>query len=294
MQKAGSTLLDHQHACAVAVSDEQLWEISARFIAEGLDAGERVLYFEDESLDQVLGRLNDDGVATAAPIRSGQLAIGPQQATRTIMSSLVSVLEQTMLGAIDQSLGMGYPAVRMAGQSQHSVKRIAGVGLPDYDLGIQRVLAQRPAARALCLYDNRRFPVELIDELRALHDHEVSTPAVYDDVLLRVTRPGLYGIRLAGEADHSNRGMIDRLLRSVLDETLRSHSGPETVTIDMASLRFLDVGGACAFIQAAEQFPSTHRLVLSGVRPRVQRALERCDASRATQLDVLARHELDV
>lgn len=284
-------MVDRRHACAVAVSDEQLWEISAQFIAEGLHAGERVLYFEDESLEQVLSRLADDGVATSAPIRAGQLAIGPQEATRAIMSGPVTLLEQTMLGVIDQSLAMGYPAVRMAGQAQHSVRRLGGVGLPDYDRGIQRVLALRPTARALCLYDPRRYPVELIDELRAMHDHEISTPAVYDDVLLRITRVGPAGIRLAGEADHSNRGMIDRLLATVFDEALRSRCGPAEVTIDMASLRFLDVAGASALLRAAEQFPSTHRLVLRGVRPRVRRLLERCGATATPQLDVLSRPE---
>ena len=40
------------HACAVADSDEHLWEVTAAWLAGGLTEGERVLYFEDETADR--------------------------------------------------------------------------------------------------------------------------------------------------------------------------------------------------------------------------------------------------
>lgn len=276
-----------QHACAVAVSDEQLWEMSALFVAEGLAGGERVLYFEDESAHLMLARLADDGVSTAEPLRTGQLTIGPTSGTRTVLSGPVAGLEQMMLGAIDDSLARGYPGVRVAGQADWAVGRAGGVGLADYDVGIRRVLAQRPAARALCLYDHRRYPGELVALLRDMHTHEISTPSVYDDGLLRVTRAGPAEVRLAGEADHSNRGIVGRVLRGALEEAQWSPAAPPTVTVDLSSLRFLDVGEAAALVRAAGTFPSTHRLVLRGARARVHRVLERCGAPLSPQLDML-------
>jgi hypothetical protein len=63
------------HACAAPVSDEQLWEITAEWLAGGLTSGERVLYFEDETADAVLERLADDGIPVQRAISDGQLTI---------------------------------------------------------------------------------------------------------------------------------------------------------------------------------------------------------------------------
>jgi anti-anti-sigma regulatory factor len=77
----------------------------------------------------------------------------------------------------------------------------------------------------------------------------------------------------------------------MLDQTLRSHSAPTDVVLDLSSLRFLDVAGAISAVHAAEEFPSTHRLRLVGVRPRVLRLLDRCGAPFAAQLVVEAHPE---
>ena len=79
----------------------------------------------------------------------------------------------------------------------------------------------------------------------------------------------------------------------MLDQALRSHSAPTDIKLDVSSLRFLDVAGAVSVVHAAEEFPSTHRLRLTGVRPRVLRLLDRCGAPFAAQLVVEAHPEPD-
>jgi hypothetical protein len=49
------------HVLAVPASDQQLWEVSARFVADGLAADEQVAYFDDGTVDCVLERLADEG-----------------------------------------------------------------------------------------------------------------------------------------------------------------------------------------------------------------------------------------
>ncbi|HXV93402.1 MAG TPA: STAS domain-containing protein, partial [Pseudonocardia sp.] len=161
-----------------------------------------------------------------------------------------------------------------------------GVALWEYDLAFDAAMRERPEARTLCFYDQRHYPADAIQEMRALHRHELSAPAVYDDGLLRITRTGRCRARLAGEIDHSNRPLIATLLEATLDEALRGHDTPDEIELNLASLRFLDVAGAVALVHAAESFPSSHRLVLTGVRPRVQRVLDRCGAPFAAQLAV--------
>jgi len=59
------------HACAVPGSDEQLWEMSARFLGVGLTRGEHAVYFDDGTIDAVLERLVDDHVPVDRPLADG-------------------------------------------------------------------------------------------------------------------------------------------------------------------------------------------------------------------------------
>lgn len=276
------------HACAVPVSDEQLWEMTARYLADGLAAGEHVIYFEDGTLDPVLERLADDRVDVEDPLRQGQLAIVPGNVTRTLLRGPASGVLDAMDEAIGGALEQGYPAVRLTGQA-HSGLELCGIGtMLEYEAGIDELLSGRPA-RVMCFYDRGRFPEDAIDALRSLHYCEIVAPAVYDDSLLRITMPGPGIARVAGEVDHSNRPRIKRVLESALDQALRSHSAGADITLDLSSLRFVDVAGAVSLVHAAEEFPSTHRLVLTRVRPSIMRLLDRCGAPFAHQLRVEPR-----
>ncbi|MFC4947836.1 MEDS domain-containing protein [Pseudonocardia sp. GCM10023141] len=282
----GFSSLDH--ACAVPVSDEQLWEMTARFVADGLAAGEQVVYFDDGTVEAVLDRLSDDRVDIGGPIDGHQLEIVPPEATRTALRSTTGQVREIVAGTIDGALQRGFSGVRMTGQLSYALERRGGVSLAEYDAAMAEAILGKPAS-VLCFYDRRRFPEHDIEELRAQHHTEVAVHAIYDDTMLRITSTGPGGARLAGEIDHSNRQRIRRLLDTTLDHALRSHSAPTDITLDLSSLRFLDVAGAVSLVHAAEEFPSTHRLVLTGVRPRVVRVLDRCGAPFAAQLEMHSR-----
>lgn len=280
------------HACAVAVSDEHRWEITSAFVAAGLVRDERVVYFDDGTVDFVLGRLADDRVPVAGPLADGQLFIISADDTRALMRTPVSYVQEVLVNAIDESLARGYTGMRMTGQLSYALNRPGGVALHEYCGGLDMVLEGRPA-RMLCVFDPKCFSDDDIERLRRQHREEFIATAVYDDALLRITHTGPSQARLAGEVDHSNRPVIARLLENILDESLRSHSAPTDITLNLATLRFLDVAGAVSLVHAAEQFPSTHRLVLSEVRPRVLRVLDRCGAPFAAQLVLTSRPGFD-
>ncbi|MDQ4116440.1 MAG: MEDS domain-containing protein [Actinomycetota bacterium] len=273
------------HQLVVPVSDEQLREQCSAFVAGGLAAGEQVSYVDDGTADAVLERLTDDGVDTAEPLRTGQLRILPPGVTRSALAGRPEELAGILDGAVDAALDGGWRGLRFTGDLVHGLERPGGVLLPDVDGAVDRVVRARPA-RALCVYDRARFPAWLVDRMRALHSGEIPNDAVYDDGLLRITR-GRGGVaRLAGEIDHSNRQQVRRVLEPMRTETLRSSSGPVDLVLDLVSLRFVDVATAVSVVHAAEELPSSHRLVLTGVRPRLARTLERCGATAASQLDV--------
>ncbi|MHA6625175.1 MEDS domain-containing protein [Pseudonocardia sichuanensis] len=273
------------HALAVPISDEQLWEVTAGFLATGLDLGERVVYFDDGTLDRVLERLTDDGVPVDAPMRDGRFTVVPAEDTRAALNSSLADVGAAVRGVIDDALAAGFPAVRFCGQLQAGLRRTAGGSMLDWDRAVDEQVRDRPAS-VLCLYDRVRFPDEFVDAMRAAHATEVVSPAIYDDGLLRITATGVGSARVAGEVDHSTRPRIRKLLEAALDTALRAPDAPDDIALDLSSLRFLDVAAAVGLVHAAEEFPSAHRLVLTGVRPRVQRVLDRCGAPFASQLVV--------
>ena len=276
------------HACAVPVSDEQLWEMSAEFVAAGLTSREQVVYFDDGTAESVLERLADDGVDVDKPIAEGRFEIVPPEATHSALRRPPPAVAEIISRTIDDALAQGYAGVRLTGQFDYALQRPGGASLVEYDAVFDEVIRGRPA-RMLCFYDRRRYPEAVIEQLRARHHTEVVVPAIYDDSLLRITCTSPASVRVAGEVDHSNRPRIRRLLESALDQALRAPVSPTEVTLDLSSLRFLDVAGAVALVHAAEEFPSSLRLVLTGVRPRVVRVLDRCGAPFASQLVVQPR-----
>ena len=192
------------HACAVPASDEQLWEITAGFLAAGLRAGEQVVYFDDGTAEAVLERLVDDRVPVRGPLADGQLTVVEAAETRRVLRGPVRDAAVGLARRIDRAVAEGYPAFRMTGQLSAGQVRSDGVHLSDYDTAFDAVIAGRPA-RVLCLYDRKRFSDDTIDRLCAVHEVQLESAALYDDNLLRVTRVAPFRLRFAGEVDHSNR-----------------------------------------------------------------------------------------
>jgi anti-anti-sigma factor len=275
------------HACVVPDSEEHLWEVTAAWVADGLTAGDKVVYFEDDTAERMLGRLSDDRVCVRRAIVDGQLVIVPTDATRSALALPLEQIERILVDQIDETASGGWPGLRLAGESGAALHQRDGLAkVIAYERTVDRLLGEHPSARMLCRYDRHAFDDVAVDAMRAVHATELVSPAVYDDTLLRITRNEPAVVRLAGEIDHSNRLQIRSLLDATLDSALRSHSAPTAITLDLASLRFIDVAGAVSLVHAAEEFPSTHRLVLTGVRPRVVRVLDRCGAPFAEQLTV--------
>jgi anti-anti-sigma factor len=275
------------HAIAVPVSDEQMWQISAEFLAHGLVRGEHLIYFDDGTSDRVLERMTDDGIAVAGPLREGRFTIVPSD-----RHTSPHEVAETVRATVDAALAAGYPAVRITGRLTFVMKHASSTayGMADYDRVIEEVVRNRPA-HVLCIYDRTRYPEEIVEAMRAAHRTEVVAPAIYDDGLLRITAIGAGAARVAGEVDHSNRPRIRSFLEAALDRALRLPDAPTDITLDLSSLRFLDVAGAVGLVHAAEEFPDAHQLILTGVRPRIQRVLDRCGAPFATQLVVRARSD---
>lgn len=282
--------LDHvEHACLVPESSEHVWEATAAWVASGLRAGERVIYFEDETADLLLDRLADDRVPVQRARDDGQFVLVPTEQTRATVSVPLDQVEGVMAQAIGETVEQGWPGMRFIGESARGRMGMGLDTLVAYEETIDRVLRENPIARLLCLYDRRTFDDQAVEAMRRVHRAELVQSAVYDDGLVRVTRPAAATWRLAGEIDHSNSDVLTRTVGRALDHVLHAVDGPGDVTLDLGSLRFLDVAGTVELVHGARRFPEGRRLVLTGARPRVRRVLERCGAVGTTQLLVSPR-----
>ncbi len=280
------------HTCLIPDSDDHLWEATAAYVAGGLAAGERVLYFENDTAELLLGRLADDRVSVAGALADGGLVIVPTEHTRRICAYPVADIVELIRSQIVESASRGWPGIRIAGESREMLP-IGGLRkLVEYEMAVDVMLAAHPNARQLCRFDPHFFDDEAVAAMREIHPTELVTPALYDDTLLRVTGSAATALRFAGEIDLSNRPQVRRVLDNALDTALRSPYAATDITIDLASLRFIDVAGAVELVHAAESFPETHRLMLVGVRPAVHRVLDRCGAPFAARLEVAPREEV--
>lgn len=274
------------HLCALPVSDEQLWEESARFLGAGIRAGERVVYCENRTVDAVLERLVDDGVPVRRPLEAGQLVVVPTDTMEALGSAPAAQVLGIAGSMIDEALRDGFPGVRILGEASAGMRHADGAEMLEYESRFDELLAGRPAM-IRCLFDRNRYRDADIARLRAVHRHELRpAPPLYDDNLLRITIPRAFVARAAGEVDHSNRPRIRRAMEAALDAALRSSESPTEIELDLSSLRFLDVAAAVSLIHTADEFPSTHTLLLTGVRPSVLRVLDRCGAPFARRLRV--------
>ncbi|BBG02433.1 MULTISPECIES: MEDS domain-containing protein [Pseudonocardia] len=276
------------HLLTVPVGDEQLCESVAAFLAVGLAAGERVVYFDDDTGDAVLARLDDDGIDVTGPLRSGQFHLVPGEFTRAALlaplDELDGLLEHTVRSALDD----GWAGLRLTGQMNHGLTRPGGHRLDEYDRTLARAVRGRPV-HALCVYDQLRYPDELIAVMRTLHRREEPSSPLHDDSLLRITEIGPAHVRLAGEVDHGNRPHVRRVLDLLMERVAHGDTDTDTVVADCASLRFCDVAAAVSVIHVADELPVTRRLRLDHVRPGVARLLDRCGAPFAAQLEVRVR-----
>jgi anti-anti-sigma regulatory factor len=272
------------HACVVADSDEQHWEIAAGYVLGGLRGGEKVVYFDAaRSTEPMLRRVHENNLDVESYLRSGQLVVMPPDQTDQLWK--LSVAE--LLGVVDQTvraaLGEGYRSVRITDEPAGMVHRPTGIACAELDQAVGQAMRGNPVS-LLCQYERTDWSVDELAQLCNVHPIEISTPAIYDDGLLRITRTEPFTIHVAGEIDFSNRHLMRGIVDKELDLALRTLRHNGEIGVHLESLRFADVTSIVQLVQAAEGFPQSHRLVLYGVQPVVRRVLDRCGAAFTTQL----------
>lgn len=285
LTKTVAQIAPGDHACAVVDSDEQHWEVAAEYVSAGLVRQEKVVYFDGErTAEPLMRRLREADVDVDQAVDTGQLVVLAPDAGGGCRERAAQALRSQVRESVEDALREGYRAVRLTDEPV-AADRLPAHRLGELDRMIHEVVRDRPVTM-LCQYDRRYWSSTDLHELGELHPVEVVAPAIYDDGLLRVTRRARFSTRVCGEIDFSNRGLVRVMIENELERALRSTGKTGEVAVHLESLRFADVTSVAEFVQAAEGFPGSHRLVLYGVQPPVRRLLDRCGAAFSSQLEI--------
>src|SRR5690348_685021 len=229
----------NDHACLTYGEPEELFDLTAAFVRDGLSGGLKVLWLSDGPPGQATAELARRGVDVASAVAAGQLAAA--ECEGRLLSGQAFAADHAMGwlgGQMAACRPEGFPGLRVAVDMSWALRPLAGIEqLPDFEAGIANALAGTTVS-VLCQYDRERFDPVTLASVTACHTRSVAAATYHADALLRICRQyAPPGIRLAGEIDYQ----AEEPLAQALAEAIRLDCD---ITINMAGLTFIDV--SCA------------------------------------------------
>ena len=252
------------HACLTFGESEELFDLTAAFIRDGLAAGLKVVCLSGAGPGPVAGELGRRGVGVQPAIARGQMTVagweGRLLSGRAFRAdAAVSWLAEELQSCRKQ----GFPGLRASLDMSWALRPVAGIEeLPQFEEGIAAALAGSTAA-VLCQYDRERFDPVTLASVAGFHSRSVAAATYHADALLRVCRQyAPPGIRIAGEADYQ----AEEPLALALAEALRLDGDIE---VNMSALAFIDARCSLMVADAARAIASLSRLVTLRCLPEV-------------------------
>lgn len=247
----------NDHACLTFGEPEELLDLTAAFVRDGLSGGLKVLWLSDTAPGQVTAELARRGIGVESAMAAGQMtALACENYLLSGQSfaagHAVSWLNEQMTACRDE----GFPGLRVALDMSWALRPIAGVEqLPDFEEAVGTVLADTTVS-VLCQYDRERFDPVTLASVAGLHTRSVAAATYYADAMLRICRQyAPPGIRLAGEIDYH----ADEPLALALAEALRLDGD---ITVNMAELSFIDAPCMRMIVNLAKSLSPSRTAIL--------------------------------
>ncbi len=247
----------NDHACLTFGEPEELFDLTAAFVRDGLSGGLKVVWLSDSAPERALGQLTRRGVAVRQAVDAGQMsAVACEDRLLSGQAFAAGHAVSWLSSQLARCRDEGYPGLRLAVDMSWALRPITGVEqLPDFEVGVAAVLAD-PTVSMLCQYDRARFDPVTLASVAALHTRSVAAATYYQDAVLRICRQyAPPGIRLAGEVDYH----AEEPLSLALAEALRLDG---TITVNMADLSFIDVFCMRMIVTAARSVALPRQVIL--------------------------------
>jgi anti-anti-sigma regulatory factor len=273
------------HACLTFGEPEDLFDLTAAFVRDGLASGLKVVWVSDSAPQQATTELARRGIAVEAALAAGQLTAAECE------GCLLSGQEFDARRAMDWLTGQmaacqqeGFPGLRVAVDMSWALRPVTGVEqLPDFEESVAAALAGSPVS-VLCQYDREGFDPVTLATVSAFHTCSVAAATYYADPMLRICRQyAPSGIRLAGEIDYQHAEQ----LALALTEAIRFEGD---IVVNMTALAFID--GTCArMIMDAARGLSADRAVALHCHPGIAATFDLLGAGDMTGVSVVSSHD---
>ena len=236
----------HDHACLTFADRDELFDLTAAFVRDGLAGGLKVVWVSDAGPRRAAAELARRGIPVELAVAAGQMAAAGSEG-RLLSGQAFSAGPAVgwLSGQIAACRREGFPGLRVAVDMSWALRPVTGVEqLPDFEEGIAAVVAGS-AASVLCQYDREGFDPVTLASVAAFHTRSVAAATYHADAVLRICRQyAPPGIRLAGEIDRKNA----EPLALALAEAIRLEGD---ITVNMAGLAFIDASCARMILDAA-------------------------------------------
>lgn len=173
-----------EHACCLYETEEQQRVSLTAFLRQGLEWGEKVVYFADpQTAKAIVSCLRHNGLDVARCVATGQLQI--LTAAEAYMREGVFDPDRMIAflrAETERALAEGYRALRVTGEMTWALRGLPGSDrLIEYEAKLNTFF---PGSRclALCQYDRRRFPPALLLDVLSTHPTVVVGTTLYENI----------------------------------------------------------------------------------------------------------------
>jgi anti-anti-sigma regulatory factor len=245
------------HACLTFGEPEELLDLTAAFVRDGLTGGLKIIWLGDQAPSQAVSELARRGIAVEPAVASGQMTAVTSEGS--LLAGQAFTADHAMgwlAGQMQGCRGEGFPGLRVAMDMGWALRPVTGIEqLPKFEEAMAAALAGT-AVSVLCQYDRERFDPVTLASVAAFHTRSVAAATYYADAVLRICRQyAPPGIRLAGEIDY----LAEEPLALALAEAIRLDSD---ITINMATLAFIDASCARMIVDAVRGLNGSRMVVL--------------------------------
>jgi anti-anti-sigma regulatory factor len=257
------------HACLTFGEEDELFDVTAAFVRDGLAGGLKVVWLSDAGPGPAVAELSRRGVAVEPAMAAGQMtAEGCEGHLLAGQAFSADAAIGWLARQLASSQELGFPGLRIAVDMSWALRPVTGIEqLPQFEEGIAVALAGTTAS-VLCQYDRDRFDPVTLASVAACHTRSVATATYHADAVLRICRQyAPPGIRIAGEIDYR----AEEPLALALAEAVRLDGD---VTVNMAPLAFIDAFCARMIAGTATMLAESRAVTLQ-CQPEVAAAFAR-------------------
>jgi len=244
------------HACLTFTDAEERLDLLAKFVREGLRAGQRVLCWTDQLPPATLAaEFSARHVRGTAASRRGQLTIASVESALLGGRASATAMVAAVAAEVEEAARRGYSGLRLTADMSWAARPAGADRLLGFETEMAALFSDGRLS-VICQYDRDRFDAVTLAFAASAHTKTVAAVVYHDGPLLRICRQySPPGVRVAGELDFRHQPVLEQALAEA--RRLDRH-----MTINLSALSYIDAACAATIVQAASRLPASRRMTV--------------------------------